>query len=369
MSIDWTNIFKDIGCCVRQANLFNKTVVPTDITAESVKKVAQFDSGAERLAILSEMLSQDQSNIDAIAKMGDSVIDAAKSYITTKVGPVDFGSVYSSLDELLAEMETLMTGESESVDANGMSATTPVANDDNYGTGACGTVTPNQMAKTQNFRLECYQEAMGEIGALFHVYSGLDGLLDKPAEAAVEYDTGNSAGGVKFTIANSVVQESYDQANQMDSWYVAGAHKEVWWENGALRPPNTAVDGTVYVTLEKFGSPGTLYVHWYMDAARTILVAEGEAPYGGGITTVQLFPAELNGNPSGIAGDVDVTWSINDTDIEIIPNFEYRVGDAFTFSTTSDDAGTFQSFFRDRLGRSLPANGVGQETISDAWAE
>ncbi|MCC6573287.1 MAG: hypothetical protein IT462_05790 [Planctomycetes bacterium] len=43
------------------------------------------------------------------------------------------------------------------------------------------------------------------------------------------------------------------------------------------------------------------------------------------------------------------------------------IADRFTFETTSDDAGAFQSFFRDRLGVALPS--AGSPTISDSLAE
>jgi hypothetical protein len=363
MTIDWTNIFKDIGCNVRQVNLFTKTVIPTDIVAESVKKVAQFTDGDERLAILSEMLAQDRANIDAVQKMADSVVDVVKSYITMKVGPVDFGSTYATLEEFLAEMEAKMTADSQTVDANAVSATTPVAGSGNYGTCTCGTVTPNQMAKTQNFRLECYQEAVGEeTGALFHVYASKDGLLEASAEAGVEYDTGNAPGGVKFTIDAPYVQEFNDQADQCADWFLYD------WVSGVVTSPpekgvNTAADGKVYVSLTKISD--TVYVKLYKDAARTELVGQGSYPNYQGTVSIDITPEE----PSGLGGSVTVTWSVDDTDIYVIPAYPYRIGDIFTFSTTSDDAGTFQSFFRDYLRRAMPSDASGNETIEDAWAE
>lgn len=252
MTIDWENIFKDIGCAVRQANIFAKTVIPTDITAETAKKVAQITAGKERLAFLADMMAQDENNIAAITRMADSAAGLVKSYLADKVAPVDFGSTYTDLTDILAEFAAKMTADSKTVDANTVTATTP-SSCHGTGNGTCGTVTPNQMARTQNFRVECYRAKTATRGAMFHVFASIDGQLASDAEADVLYATGDAPGGVSFTIATG----------------------------------------------------GT----------------------------------------------------------------DFAVGDYFTFSTTSDEAGTFQCFFRDYLEFSLPSNSAGAENILDSWAE
>jgi hypothetical protein len=353
MTIDWENIFKDIGCNVRQVNILLDHVIPSEIVAETEKKVARFTDGEARLALLSEMLAQDEANAEAVRKMARGVVDIVKSYITDSIGPVDFASTRAALDELLAEMESRMAADSQAVDANAVSAGAPVAGSGNYGTGTCGTVTPNQMAKTQNFRVECYQRAAGQRGATFHVYASLDGLLDASAEAGVLYDTGNNPGGVKFTVGLPVLSEAGDQANQLSNWSLSGFQKGV----------NTAADGKIYVKLAKPGADTV--VSLYTNPNRTDgLVAEGKILGG---TSGNVTLAAKNG--SGLTGTVDAAYTTDDSDIEIVPPFEYREGDVFTFSTASDEAGTFQCFFRDNLERSLPANGAGSETILDSWAE
>jgi hypothetical protein len=350
MSIDWTNIFKDIGCGVRQWNLLLGQAA--SIVAESEKKIAQLTSGEERLATLSEMLAQDNANVASLRKMARNAADVVKSYITDKIGPVDFGSTRTALDEILAEMETRMLADAQTVDANAVSAAAPAAESGNYGAGVCGTVTPNQMAKSQNFRVECYQRATTQRGAMFHVFASEAGLLEAGAEAGVEYDTGNSPGGVKFTIGLPALAEAGDQASQLSNWSLSGFEKGV----------NTAANGKIYVSLTK--PAADTIVSLYKDSARTQLVAEGRIIGGasGGVTLVAQ-------NASGLTGTVDAAYTANDTDIEIVPAFEYREGDVFAFSTASDEAGTFQSFFRDNPKRSLPADGAGSETIPDSWAE
>ncbi len=353
MAIDWTNLFKDVGLCARQVNVYLDNVIPTDIVAETVKKVAQLASGEERLETLSDMLAQDKSNAEQIRRFATNVVTIAKSYVIDKVGPVDFDSTYSTLAELLEEMEGLMEDDSETVDANAVgTGGAPVADSDNYGVGVMGTVTPNQMAKNQNFRVECYQIAAGANGAFFRIYGSKDGQLSGAAEEAVSFDTGNAKGGIEFTIASPDYTEANDGSSQLDNWDLTGFSKGV----------NTAADGKIYVTLTKPGAD-TL-VKLYKDAGKTELVAEGQITAG---TSGACTLAEANS--SGLSGTVDVAWTIDDTDITLIPPFEYRVDDKFTFSTTSDGAGTFQDFFRDYLGRSMPSNAAGTETVLDAWAE
>ena len=82
-----------------------------------------------------------------------------------------------------------------------------------------------------------------------------------------------------------------------------------------------------------------------------------------GEQTVQLI--SLYG--SGLTGQVDFNYVADAAAIELEAG--WREGDKWTFKTTSDEAGTFQCFFRDQLGVTLPAVTDGSETIADSLAE
>ena len=77
-----------------------------------------------------------------------------------------------------------------------------------------------------------------------------------------------------------------------------------------------------------------------------------------------LVVYEVNG--SGIAGDIDLdgTGAVSDLVLEV----GYSEGDYFEFYTNSDEAGAFQCFFRDNLGRTLPCGTGGDITVSDSLA-
>lgn len=72
-------------------------------------------------------------------------------------------------------------------------------------------------------------------------------------------------------------------------------------------------------------------------------------------------------NGSGLSGSVDLTYSADATGIDL--QVGWKAGDKWTFQTNSDEAGTFQNFFRDRLGETLPNKLDATETISDTLAE
>ncbi len=82
-----------------------------------------------------------------------------------------------------------------------------------------------------------------------------------------------------------------------------------------------------------------------------------------GAETVELVA--LHG--SGLTGQVDFNYLADATGIDLQAG--WSKGDKWTFNTTSDEAGTFQCFFRDRLGVTLPAVIDGSETIADSLAE
>jgi len=70
---------------------------------------------------------------------------------------------------------------------------------------------------------------------------------------------------------------------------------------------------------------------------------------------------------SGLTGQVDLTYTADVTGIEL--QVGWRIDDKWTFKTTSDEAGTFLGFFRDRFGVLLPSKIDGSETILDSVAE
>jgi hypothetical protein len=70
---------------------------------------------------------------------------------------------------------------------------------------------------------------------------------------------------------------------------------------------------------------------------------------------------------SGATGSVDLSYSADATGIVL--QVGWQAGDKWTFKTTSDEAGTFQCFFRDQLAITLPSVTDGSETINDSLAE
>jgi hypothetical protein len=197
---------------------------------------------------------------------------------------------------------------------------------------------------------------------MFHVHASEDGLLQTDAEAGVLYDTGNAPGGVSFTIDAPAFQEYGDDHEQLSEWTINDYPVTMSDIPGVIKGVNTDPDGKIYVSVRNIGGNKTVLL--YKDAARTQLIASGN---NNSTPPCDVGLEEENG--SGLWAALNMNYSQDDENIYIIPAFGYRAGDAFTFSTTSDDGGTFQSFFRDHLKRSFPASGTGQETILDAWAE
>lgn len=72
-------------------------------------------------------------------------------------------------------------------------------------------------------------------------------------------------------------------------------------------------------------------------------------------------------NGSGLSGTVDLSYSADGGGIVLQAG--WQAGDKWTWQTNSDEAGTFQNFFRDQFGLTFPFKLDGTETISDALAE
>lgn len=83
----------------------------------------------------------------------------------------------------------------------------------------------------------------------------------------------------------------------------------------------------------------------------------------GAATGLEFFAV----NGSGLTGTLDLA-AVNVGSTHPSAVLGYAQGDMFTFRTTSDDAGRFQTFLREAFNTVFPSAVSGQETISDALA-
>lgn len=97
------------------------------------------------------------------------------------------------------------------------------------------------------------------------------------------------------------------------------------------------------------------------DEKKQYLIAQGASQ----AATATAVPLQGE-NGSAVEGKVDLTY------VADVDNVRLQVGwkaeDKWTFETDSDNAGVFQSFFRDQLGATLPFKLDGTETINDNLA-
>lgn len=108
----------------------------------------------------------------------------------------------------------------------------------------------------------------------------------------------------------------------------------------------------------------------YKESGKSNLVAQSAWTLGTGNAAPSGTAFTLTAqNSSGLSGTVTVSYTADDGDIAAIPIINFAVGDEFRWSTTTDDAGTFEAFFRDVWGKALPSNAAGAETIADSLAE
>jgi len=126
----------------------------------------------------------------------------------------------------------------------------------------------------------------------------------------------------------------------------------------------TADDADIYLTLP------FVRLEIYMDTGLSSLVASsGNSSAWTYDADAAIASATLyEENSSGLSGSFDLDFSTDDTDIEITPGIPFVAGDFFAFSTTTDDAGLFLSFFRDAFEVELPSDESGSNTISENLA-
>ncbi len=149
---------------------------------------------------LFERLAQTDTAIrQTLVSWFDAEVASAADYIV-RVVTEEIASTFTTVEEVIADLADRMTADAQSVDANAVSATTPVADPDNIGGGTLGAVAVDQMVRTQSFRVECVNA--DTTGAeLWEVHASTDGLLPDRVTTGVAY--ASALGGVSFTISAS----------------------------------------------------------------------------------------------------------------------------------------------------------------------
>jgi len=154
-------------------------------------------------------------------------------------------------------------------------------------------------------------EAVGDCGNIIVKYLVSDDNGDA-AKVNLQFDAGggfidatlasDAGGDPPSRLSSNFPEESGDENEQLDDWLITGI----------VLGTNTDADGKIYAELvEDPPASGTYRLSLYSDSARTNKVAEGTITGNGRLS----FTEE---NSSGISGSVDVAYTADDTDIELL---------------------------------------------------
>lgn len=349
MAYNKTTTFQNIGKGIKKLNKIDasstgfKAVLDT-VMSEIVALLNDSEGERRILNLFSNANRSDQATLDSIKSQTVSIVS---SFLTSVVRE-DLSVVGSTSAAVIDALADAMEDNSDTVKENTVSVTTPAADNDNAGNGTMSTPSTTQRAHDNNdFEATCI-DATTEGAEHWSVVCSRLGSLGT-AISGTEF--ASVTAGVSFTItAQEEITETGDDQNQLDNWAFTGA----------VKGSNTDADGKLYIALSD--AAGTRTINVYKDSGRQNLVAQGQRVGDGEVTLNEQ-------NSSGLSGTVDVTYTQDDTDIELKLPFAFEVGDKFYFSTSITDKGLFQYFFVEQFAKALPSATSGNETVSESWAQ
>lgn len=355
MAITWGSggVFGDIGALIKTSN--DIEALKSTLDTRRTTTTGIFDDDADDVEFLSGALQ----GIDTMETRIDSAVNLAvqkvEDYMTT-ILPDKLEVAYASLSDMLDQLVEKMDDDSQTVDANTVSAGavtfsgagTPTIQDN--GTPTAGQVTPTQMLiDDQIYRIECVSASEG--ADTWYIYDK-DGVNVGTAETSTLFE--DDSVGIEFTINEPVAVEANDGSNLVSGWDDL---------SGGIKSSNCDSDGKVYVAITLDGSDYTI-TGYPSSADRT---ADTNAVFASATYTGTGDVTVSEQNSSGISGTLTVDATGTDADIEVTLKIPVAVGDKFEMAAaTVTDDGTIQTFFRDHMNRSLPSDGTGSETIADS---
>lgn len=429
---DYNSIFESLGVFARAFSTIDNLATRDLEVTEGGETIRSLDNLRKQFA---EALNDTSAERDALAAVGvlHDAAQAARGWGLSMTAALEEwirGPLAQELqvlgalrDEVLAELARAMHADDESVQANDVSAGTPVAGA-NAGDAACyasgdavdadENAVPDQHIRTQRVILECTRDnprhrvpvgqeefrvrpehgptvamrvlpvTYGEVPDARNAV--LDGAFEDYDGGFTHWDTIAGAGAVSRDtgikrFGGGSLKITGDGATAVDLRQDMAARDPALPAGRAF-----ALGAWVYVASH---SAGSVVIDLLVDGQESMLelVVDGATPNGswlhlGGFEYLPRasFPNKV---VLRIACAASFDGVIHIDGVSLAPAAEVphaglrlalfegaaaaQAGDRFTIDTSSDDAGAFQTFARDRLGLALPAGDT--PSIDDSLAE
>jgi len=234
------------------------------------------------------------------------------------------GAITASHTGVLQELTDAMNDNTvpQNVLVNTTSNGSPTADPDNVGVGTIDGVVLKEWVISGEITIKCTNETLGaEKFSVILKRTDNGEVIEGLNSATIKQLFKSNDIGIDLTV-NRTISETGDGSGQLANFTVSGE-------------TSTNTDGgKVYVNLTD--TAGTRTVDVFSDSARTVKVASGTKVGDGTITLSAV-------GGSGLTGSVDVTFTVDDTDI-VFDLQVFKLNDKFTFSVTNNEEGLFQTY-------------------------
>ncbi len=341
-----TDAFTEMGYLVRMYYLYLNTM-PNLIYLEMVKKKTGLSDEDWALEKLRQWLAQDDQRAATLATWSAGIKSLLDTYIVTRLKEILI-SVEATAANILLELAHVMADPSnaDSVDGNTITESDS-ADYNNTGDGTLGSVVVSgkERLASERITIECVSAAT-EGSESWSVSGVKAGVLDRATTAVAYADT-------ETLLAFLISETKLDITSGTYKWTEIGATNEFYCElSGGGDPSFTEVNRVwlASVLMTEGSAVGSLAVdEWIWGAS------------GAGFDTIIV---RLTGDvdPDTAPADLDTVGATSACAL-------FVVGDKFYIDASSDDAGLFQSFFRDAYKQTFASETDGTETVADSLAE
>ncbi len=248
------------------------------------------------------------------------------------------------LPELSDAMDDETVAPAQTVDRNLSTSSAPIFDPDNLGFGAITILALRDQLITGRITFTC---TAGKATTLAETFSASikadDGrILRAPLALTIKKEWESHFIGIRARLDRTIIDVEPVGPDQINTYVVNGETLT-----------NTDV-GKIYEELTDLA--GTRTVKWFSNAAKTLLVAEGNGP-DGVITMVEQ-------NGSGLSGSCVVAFT--GTDLGIVVDLQpFALNESFVIDVSNPRTGVIQTLFADIWGISLPSV-VAPGTLPDA---
>jgi len=290
-----------------------------------------------------------------VADMGTKSLAFVKAYVQHNYA-YDTRTTVTAYADILELMIAEMEDDSETVNGNAVTYGSEVFEGSALGDTMTGLAATQMMVDDDTITLECTSVSVGK--DTWTIKSMLRGSSNQRAITGTAYPPTDAQDtvGLEFTIgAPAAVVYNDGSAIIGDADTLSG---------GVLSS-NCDANGKVWCKVEEAAGTYTM----------TIYPTEGDRTGDSNAVATLVYTAIgsaiiVEENSSGLGGTVTIDTLATDAGLEIKLNIPYALGDTYTIGdTTSDDLGVIQTYFRDSVGRALPFDLVGGETIPDTLAQ